>query len=63
MRGNYTLSGEKLIMTGVDEDGDNIRTVFNCTIKGNNMTITTTEGIILSLIFNRVKDSVIEKYL
>ena len=50
-------------MTGIDEDGENYRAVFNCKIKGNTMTITTTEGLIIALNFDRVKDSAIEKYL
>lgn len=60
-RGTYRLSGDRLYMDPYD---DNLYKLdYECKIKGNKMTLTLTEGIVISMKFTRVSDSQIEKYL
>lgn len=60
-RGTYRLSGNTLHMT--PNEGEYYETYWNCKINGKKMTLTLTEGIVMSFNFTKVSDSVINKYL
>lgn len=60
-RGTYRLSENVLHMNPDDEELFNVS--YDCKIKGSKMTLTLNEGIVISMIFSRVSDSKINKYL
>ena len=59
--GNYSISGDKMTVTYTDE-GHSITTTFGFVVKGDKLMITY-EDYPVAVTYNRVKDSVIEKYL
>ena len=59
--GTYTVSGNKMTVT-YSEDGVTINEKFTFEVNGNKLTLTSDE-LPVAVIYDRVKDSVIEPYL
>ncbi|MBR5170755.1 MAG: lipocalin family protein [Muribaculaceae bacterium] len=59
--GTYTVSGDKVMVTYTD-DGHSITETFTYQIKGDKLTLSY-EYYPLTVVYTRVKDSVIERYL